>query len=338
MITARAEARAVFYGEILRYNRGMMDFYKIDEGEMAVTTREVRRLMQERGWPAARACLVEDGWLVWATRPDGKEVRFRSAEPETTGDFAVRLAREKFLTYELLARIGVRHPETLRNPHLEAVEELLMWHDSLVVKPADGAHGNGVTVGVRDVGEAELALEKARHQSPSGEVLVQERLADGVEVRAICIDYKFVVALERVPAAVTGDGKHTVAELIEIENRELRTEAYRSRLAYIPKEAALNYLGDRAGAVPSAGEKVRVMAMCNIGQGGTTRDISTEWDAARRTEVERIAREFRLPVIGVDYLGDAVLEVNSCPSLYYNAEGPAATVAVEKYVEYLESI
>ena len=317
----------------------MKDFYAIKEKDLAVTARTVRRLMQERGWPSARAVETNEGWMVWATRPDGKEVRFRSAEPETTSSFAHMLAEKKFLTYELLTELGVAHPETMQNPAETEMRELLERHNSLVVKPADGAHGNGVTVGVRELDAAKQAVKKARENSLSGEVLVQEQLVgDEPEVRVICINYKFVVALERIPAAVTGDGEHTVAELIEIENRELRTEAYQSRLAYIPREAALEYLGERAAEVPAAGERVRVVAMCNIGQGGTTRDMSAEWTTEMRAEAEAIARKFQLPVIGVDYLGTNVLEVNSCPSLYYNSDGNSATVAAEKYVEYLETI
>lgn len=319
----------------------MLDFYKIEDSKIAESARFIRDEIKRRGWPKVEAMLTagDGGWMVFATRPDGKEVRFRSATPETTSSFAQKLATEKSLGYEILARVGAKYPETCANPTDEEVLQMLDKYGTLAVKPEDGAHGDGITLGVNNLAEAKKAIEQAKNTSEMGCALVQKQLDSNViETRVICIGYQFVVALERVPATVTGDGEHSLAELIEIENQTIRTEAYESRLARIPMEAALRFLGERQSQVPNKGEQVRVLSIANIGQGGTVNDVSERWTPEMRDEAEKIARGFRLPVIGIDYLEDYVLEVNSCPGLYYNMDGPAATIAVQKYVDYLESI
>ncbi len=88
--------------------------------------------------------------------------------------------------------------------------------------------------------------------------IMQPQLSlDALELRIICIGYHFVEAIARIPAQVTGDGKHSLIELIDLENTTIRTKPYKGDLAYIDRSMAQNFLGDRQGEIPAAGEKVR---------------------------------------------------------------------------------
>ena len=53
---------------------------------------------------------------------------------------------------------------------------------------------------------------------------------------------------------------------------------------------------------------------------------------------EKIAREFELPVIGIDFFGEDVIEVNSGPSLFYPTGDKSSTICVEKYVEMISKM
>lgn len=53
---------------------------------------------------------------------------------------------------------------------------------------------------------------------------------------------------------------------------------------------------------------------------------------------EKIAKVAQLPVIGIDFYGDQVIEFNACPSLYYPTRNETATKAVTKYIDYLEQL
>ena len=296
----------------------MIDYYSLPEADLPMTMRPLRRILKERGWKAEKLCLESLNNLI-LTRPDGVELRIASTTPPTTNVFALRLADNKMMCYALLQEIGVKQPETVPVKTAEDALPLIEKYGSIAIKPIDGAHGNGVTVGVRNAEEAEVAIVRAVEASQGLDMAIaQPQLPlDEPERRAICIGYKFIEVVKRIPAQVTGDGEHTLRELIRIENETLRTPMYQSDLAYIDYEMAEKFLGERIEEVPAAGEKVRVVASCNIGQGGTVTDCSEEFSTEMRELAEKIARAAQLPVIGIDFYGDQVIEINACPSLYY---------------------
>ena len=61
----------------------------------------------------------------------------------------------------------------------------------------------------------------AERESRTGPVVV-ETFIPGKDYRILVVNNQVVAVAERVPAHVIGDGKHTVAELIEITNADPR--------------------------------------------------------------------------------------------------------------------
>lgn len=317
----------------------MIDYYSIPENELPMSMRFFRKRLKASGWRAEKLCAESQNNLI-LTRPDGVVVRVASSTPPTTSVYALRLADNKMMSYELLSELGVPQPETIAVRTAEDILPMLEKYGTIVIKPIDGAHGNGVTVGVQDLAQAKVAIEKAVAASPEMQLAIaQPQLpVDELEQRIICIDYKFVVAVARIPAQVTGDGQSTIRELIEHENATIRTKPYQGELAYIDPEAAERFLGESINTVPAAGEKVRVVASCNVGQGGTAEDYSAALPAERRELAEKIAQAAQLPAVGIDYYGDQVIEINACPSLYYPTGDESAWRAVDAYIEYLAKI
>ena len=319
----------------------MEDFFTIPEKELRYTARALRKELKARGWTDVKAIRSKMATLLFATRPDGKKIRFSPCTPYETTRFAAVIADDKNASYNVLKEAGVKQPDTIwlaedKSKWRDELADLLSRHKRIVVKPVDGAHGKKVAVDLENVDEA-LA---AAYVCGDGGVIAQEQLEDDeVEIRAICIGYKFVGAYKRIPAAVEGDGEHSISELIEIENRVKRGEAYGEKLAQINAAAAMNYLEKNqidANRVPALGEKVRVMKICNSGAGGTME--YTELDSERILVAEKIAKAADLPVVGVDYYGDTVLEINAGPALYHPTGDEWATNSIKAYVDYLESL
>ena len=282
--------------------------------------------------------------LFFAVRPDGKQIHFCSCTPSFTSRFATQLANSKIASYFLMEKEGIAQPETVwlsekREEWQDQLRALLEKYPRIVVKPTDGAHGIGVKTDIATLDEAmEAAIECTGDSRVSA--IAQEQLEMEVpEIRALCIGYKLAGAYERIPAAVTGDGEHSILELIELENRELRGEPYKGRPAKINMVEARRYL-DKNGIdvmrVPAAGEKVRVMRICNVGAGGVMKHV--DFTPEQIAQAERIARLFELPVIGIDFYGDKVIEVNSSPALYCPTGDEWADKCVESYVDYLEKM
>lgn len=315
----------------------MEDFFKIDPDTLTMSTKSLQKILKERGWTAE--FLRGTCQYVFAKRKDGKIFKIAGTTPETTSYLAGKIANDKLATYELLKNIeGIKQAET-KIATAASVSYLLDKYGKIVIKPIDGAHGNGIVTGITSFETAMNAIETAESYSPTSRALAQQQLDfDGFETRVICINYHFTEALKRIPAHVTGDGIHTVAELIEIENNTIRTEAYKSKLAYIDKEYSERYLRIKGNAdyIPAENERVQVVKLCNIGRGGTVEDVTDDFPAEKRALADRIAKELNLPVVGIDFFGDYVLKVNVSPSLYYPLDGPRASYGVEKLVDYLE--
>src|SRR3954452_9718144 len=86
----------------------------------------------------------------------------------------------------------------------------------VLVKPARGEQGRGITVGVTD--EAGLARAVALALQFCPDVLVEE-LVRGDDLRVIVIDRQVAAAAVRRPAEIVGDGRNPVAELIRSTSR-----------------------------------------------------------------------------------------------------------------------
>ncbi len=320
----------------------MEDLYKIPENELAMTTRALVPILKERGYKV-EVIRGKDNFLH-LTRSDGKEFFTYSYSPPDTSYFAGCIADDKLASYFLLRDIpGVKQPDTLYVKSLndsQSLAEFLDAHKKVVIKPVDGAHGNDVYTDVTTIEDAERKISfllKERHQR----VIVQQQLeTDGHETRVVCVGYKFVAAFSRIPASVTGDGIHTVSELVKIENATIRTEPYASNLAYIDEKMAEEYLAENnlADYIPKLGEKVRVVMMCNIGRGGTVVNITSQILDEIRRLCESIAEKLQLPIVGIDFLGDYILEVNSTPCLFYPTNDGSSTVCVRKMVDHLDQL
>lgn len=304
-----------------------------------MSMRCLRKLLKEKGWKAEKLTAEGPNNLI-LTRPDGKKVKIASSTPPTTSVYALQLADNKMLSYELLKELGVPQPETMiiNDPH-QALP-MLERYSRVVIKPIDGAHGKGVTTGIDDIKQVTNALDQAKAASPDLKcAIIQPQLpAKELETRIICIGYQFIEAIARIPAHVTGDGVHTIREIMKRENQTTRGPAYRTTLAYINEGAAQRFLGDKLDTIPANGERVQVVGSCNVGQGGTAEDYSAKIpDKLHQLSVE-IAKAAELPVVGIDFYGENVIELNACPSLYYPTGNETATKAVDAYVNYLANL
>lgn len=322
----------------------MKNLFEIPASALPGTLRHFQKIAKRRGWKKASLIRGSKESYILAVRPDGKEIRFCSCTVPDASYFSGTLADDKFATYQLLKTAGIKQPETIalsKGAYKDELKKLLEKHKSIVIKPADGAHGNDVFVGITDYENALKINDYVYARNPESIILAMEQVfADTPEVRVICIDYHFVKAFARIPAQVTGDGTHTVPELVKIENATIRTAPYKSNLAFIDGPASAEYIEKHqlANYVPKSGEKVQVVAACNTGKGGTMIDITDTFSDAKRKESEKIARTMELPVIGIDHFGDYVIEVNSTPALYHPVPGEAAEICIEKWVEYLETV
>ncbi|GAA4326022.1 cyanophycin synthetase [Flaviaesturariibacter amylovorans] len=260
--------------------------------------------------------------------------RIRATIASTTSSIAVDLAGDKEDTKMLLEAaevpvpkgVIVRNEEELR----EAISDLGY---PLVLKPVDGNHGKGATTNIIN---EEMALKALVEAQRYGRSVICEKFITGYDFRLLVINYKFVCAARRTPAAVWGDGVSTIQQLIDETNKDPRRGyGHEKVLTQITIDnftwKMLNDKGYTLETVPAKGEEVWLKPTANLSTGGTSTDVTEEVHPANIFMAERIAKIIGLDICGIDIMapnlsepvsenGGAILEVNAAPGFRMHVE------------------
>ena len=89
----------------------------------------------------------------------------------------------------------------------------------VVLKPLDGNHGRGVSINLKTDEEVEYGFKKAAEH---GRTIIVESYIEGFDHRLLVVNGELVAAAKREPGHVVGDGKHSIAELVDIVNEDPR--------------------------------------------------------------------------------------------------------------------
>ena len=153
----------------------------------------------------------------------------------------------------------------------------------------------------------------------------------GDDHRLLVIDGKLVAAARRMPGHVVGDGRRTVAELVEIVNQDPRRGAgHENMLTRLEldevAERMLAAKGYDTASVPPEGEVVFLRKTANLSTGGTAIDVTDVIHPDNKLMAERAIRAVGLDIGGVDFLttditqsyrdtGGAICEINAGPGM-----------------------
>src|SRR5262249_19671344 len=138
-----------------------------------------------------------------------------------------------------------------------------------------------------------------------GEGVMVERHVVGDDYRLLVVGQRLMAAALRQPAHVVGDGRSTIAELIEVVNRDPRrsdghaTVLTRIRLDGIAR-TVLAEQGYAPEAVPPAGERVLIRRNANLSTGGTATDVTDRVHPEVAARAVDAARAVGLDIAGVD--------------------------------------
>ena len=271
--------------------------------------------------------------------------RIRATMTSQTGSLAVDIASDKEMTLQLLSSAGLPVPQSKAVRTLDsALEVAHRIGFPVVLKPADGNHGRGVGLDLRDDAAVAKAFDVAKSESRRGWVIVETYLV-GSDYRFLVVGGRMVAVAERVPAHVIGDGVQTVAELVEVTNADPRRgvghEKVLTRIAL--DEAADELLaaqGLTRSSVPDRGLMVKLTLTANMSTGGISIDRTLEAHPDNVEIAEEAARVVGLDVAGIDFMavdisdpvrevGGGIVEVNAAPGFRMHTN---PTVGEPQYV------
>jgi GNAT-family acetyltransferase (TIGR03103 family) len=267
----------------------------------------------------------------------GRSVVCRESLTELTSAIAMSRCDDKRVTSRLLAASGLNVPEQMEARREEEAYAFLARHGRVVVKPAQGEQGAGISVDVRTAGDLKEAILAARKICAT--VLV-EQLVVGEDLRVVVIDYQVVAAAIRRPASVVGTGRHSIRQLIEKQSR--RRAAATGGESRIPLDAETQRCVEMAGysmedTLPE-NESLQVRKTANLHTGGTIHDVTGQISGAIGKASVLAARALDIPVVGLDFItpdvrGDSfvIIEANERPGLANHEPQPTA----ERFVDML---
>lgn len=294
------------------------------DAALGPSTESIVKEAEKRGIPwmqLGARFLIQLGYGV-------NQKRMQATMTDNTSILGVELACDKEATKRILANAGVPVPKGTVINFLDDLPEAIEYVGGypIVIKPLDGNHGRGITIDIQNWEEAEVAYDAARQISRS---IIVERYYKGRDHRVLVVDGKVVAVAERVPAHVVGDGRSTIAELIEETNKDPnRGEGHDKVLTKIELDRTSYQLLERQGytldSVLAKDEICYLRATANLSTGGIAVDRTDEIHPENVWLAQRIVKIIGLDIAGIDIVTSdisrplrevdgVIVEVNAAP-------------------------
>ena len=313
--------------------------WKSEDFDYQTELEELIGLAQRRQFGPSTASLVraaEDRDIPWIRLNDYSLVQFghgryqkriQATITSETRHIAVDIASDKEETNNILTDLGLPVPrQDLVRTTRAAIRAAERMGYPVVVKPLNANHGRGVSLNLLNQEEVEIAVGKAKEHSRS--VLV-EKMITGFDHRMLVVDGVLVAVAKRVPGHVVGDGKSSIADLIEVVNSDPRRgighEKVLTRIEIDHQaERLLKDADYTSETVLDAGELFYLRSTGNLSTGGTAIDLTDDVHPDNREMAMRAAKAIGLDVAGVDFItsditrsyrdvGGAICEINAAP-------------------------
>ncbi|MSQ66902.1 MAG: cyanophycin synthetase [Gammaproteobacteria bacterium] len=317
--------------------------------------RGLRKLAQSKALGPSTACIVEaartaripvaplaHGNLVLLGQ-SARQRRIWTAETDSTSAIAESIAKDKDLAKELLGYCGLPVPEgqivrTLAEAW-RAAEELGL---PVVLKPAEGSRGEGVSLALLSQPEIAAAFERAQQVQSA---VIIERYVEGIEHRLLVVGERVVAVTRAIEFTVTGNGHDAVGALVTrtLGGRESDRWAAEALLDYPTVRRALNSQTLDANSVPAAGRVVGLHRHAKLGE-----DVLAHVHPDTLALALLAARIVGLDIAGIDIVArdigqplaaqqGAIIEVNAGPSLptHLRQNGGTGNTAGDAVVRHL---
>jgi len=233
----------------------------------------------------------------------GRSVRCYRSLTDRVGAVTFHLTQNKYRANRFLRERGFPVPEQELFTNFPRALRFLEKHSPIVVKPCTQWGARGVSTAISKPAELKAALRNARRFEPD---IVLENMVAGDDYRLVYIDYRFICALQRRPACVTGNGYDPIQTLIRAQNRRCAAIDPVHRIPLDREtERFLSMSGLDFKSVPGNGCMVTVRRTANYHTGGTVHDV-TAHTAPELIELgKRVVTAAALPVAGVDCMRTA---------------------------------
>ena len=270
-----------------------------------------------------------------------------SSFTENTSVIGSKLSKSKASTALLLQKSGLPAAEHVFIHNEKQLPELIKKMGfPLVIKPDNLDQGSGVFAYLTSSKQVKRAFKEASKLSQS--ILIEKHVM-GDDYRLTVLNNQVIKIVQRTAAGVTGDGKHTVRQLLEIDLQSpYAKEVFKQTQKQIISldSEALELLTSQSinpNTVPEKGQYIALRRKNNMSTGGTVKQIDIEDVHPDNIALAiKAANAVNLDLSGIDLIikdiksswlhNDAIIcEINAQPQI-------GATIKPEIYQTILLSL
>lgn len=323
---------------------GAMPFAKFSDDVSKANTYRSQVIWEEaarRGIPMQQLVLFGRTTEVYRAHILGNWFFFQSLPvPARLRSVHAGWLDDKYLLKQALRSANIPSPVSISSKNTkEALAAFELIGGPVVVKPRSGSRARHTTVGISELGDISSAFVTA--QQLCRYVVIEQYLV-GPVCRATVVGGKLVGFFEGRAPEVVGDGRATIAELIERKNagRHERVQPIELNEEY---RDFLSRKGISEDSVVESGHTVALTHRTGRLFGGTTREILGKEHPKLRAHIERAAAMLGGGVVGLDLIIEnaerdpdeqqwGIIEANSLPYIdlhYLPLEGTPSNVAAD---------
>ncbi|MFA6520548.1 MAG: hypothetical protein WCT44_03005 [Candidatus Paceibacterota bacterium] len=194
----------------------------------------------------------------------------------------------------------------------------------VITKPNLGSRSRHTLIHIDTKEKLIYGFKKAKQLSPL--VVIEEELR-GFLFRGTLVDEKLAAVIKRDQPEVTGDGIHTLQELMDKENArpERQGPLFHKIIIDPDAETELKREGIKMSDIPEKGRIVTFSQKTSRGCGGTTTDVTDIIHPDNVEMLEHVGKFLKDPLVGVDFIMEditkswkeeqhsGIIECNSLP-------------------------
>jgi glutamate--cysteine ligase/glutathione synthase len=265
----------------------------------------------------------------------GNKIEYVKQATKTSADTYISplIMENKEVTKILLNEHDINVPQAIT---IQSVEEAVEHYSEfsnkdIVIKPKSTNFGKGVTILKQSYSLAEYKKAVMSAFNEDNSVMIEE-FVSGKEYRFLVVGDEVAAILHRVPANVTGDGIHTIEELVKEKNKNpLRGKGYVTPLEKInlgdSEKEYLEFQSKNFKYAPQKDETVFLRENSNISTGGDSIDFTDEIIDDYKAIAVRSAKAVGANICGADIIikdiytkpnkmNYSVIELNFNPALH----------------------
>lgn len=218
----------------------------------------------------------------------------------------------------------------------------------VIVKPNSGSQGHAVAL----VHTRRDFYSAVRRIFKIDRIALVQKPVQGKDYRILVLDDHVVLAYERIPLNVVGNGRSSIRMLFESKKKSLAAAGRETEVSVDDPRIKMKLVrtARTLESVPARGERVYLLDNANLSAGGDAVDVTNDINLAFRALAVKLTKDMGLRFCGVDLMveGDItqkpknywVLEINALPGLthYAKTSKKHEKIVEDVYLEVLKHI